>query len=288
MKQIWGLTLIVCCFSIRLFASTDSLLVGANKSSHFLDLQVGITNFAQRDFMVSPLVYEGTGIASQIAWLRTSSTTKTNACFGFSKATLYNQKQSKQYNMDVEHINAGFTRVRQLNLLNFFKLKSYIGAQLIYSSDFRTAAQFQNSTFTYNIAIEAAPVLALERIITLKPKAKNSSKKEKYIVANWQLAVPLVTAITRPNYNAIRKLRDTNSSVLNYLLRSEMIPNAEINFLNKYIAVCSNLSIDYVLKNGSRLGLIYQWSGAHFNKTYFSYGSVSNAFSISFKAKLSN
>ena len=82
---------------------------------------------------------------------------------------------------------------------------------------------------------------------------------------NWQLNVPLIGLITRPNYAGIRHF--ANGEFLSNLYR-EMEYHIEFASLNNFIMLNSQFEFWAPLGNNNKLKITYQWEGFSYYGNY--------------------
>jgi len=82
---------------------------------------------------------------------------------------------------------------------------------------------------------------------------------------NWQLNIPLIGMITRPNFAGIRQFANGEFSSN---LTSEMAHNLEFASLNNFIMLNSQFELWMPLGNNNKLKLAYQWEGFRYNQDY--------------------
>lgn len=253
----------------------------------YLITSVNVNQFSQIDNMVSPLVYKGIGAGVTAGLQRRKKERFTSFNTHWSSSKLYNNIQPKQYYAELSHVNVNLASCYLIKRFQNNKIRSYYGWQLAHQSDFRRNAQLQNSSLSYNFSTSLSPALRFEKWLSIKENNQRKLfKKQRSIRISYQLAVPLIASISRPPYNAIRILHDGSGNAYQNSVTQEVINQSKLYTLNQFIAVNSNLSLEYFLKNGTRLSIQYYWNYENFSKMNSSYKVSQSGFQLSLHTRL--
>lgn len=118
----------------------------------------------------------------------------------------------------------------------------------------RLHQQYANNTFNYEYVSSLAIAPALQRSFSLF---------DHRVDLRWQLAIPFIAAVVRPGYVSTQPLAfktEENGS-------KAFFESLELNTLNHYFHIKSQISATYHLSNGNAIRLMYLWN-------YYSYDRV--------------
>lgn len=248
---------------------------------------VGISEFAQQDYMVSPLMYSGFGTGAQAGLQCIKNKSITRFSFNWNKAILHNNLLARHYSIEATHINSFINVYYSIDKLKPAQTKSYIGWQLVQNSDFRRSSQFQNASLTYNFSCSVAPAYRIEKLYRLHENNKRWIFKKGFNLQwNYQFALPVFSALSRPNYNSIRLLRDGNGNRYENSIQKEVIDNVQFYSINKLLALDSKLEMQYLMQNGNKWALQLNLYFEKFSKPSYQYKSSFTGIFLCFYSRL--
>lgn len=254
----------------------------------YLTTSLNLIQFAQLDNMVSPLVYMGFGAGASLGLQRRKKERITSYHIHRSQANLYNDVQPKQYSSSLIHVNVNISTSYLLKKINYKNIKARLGWQLAQQSDFRRNIQLQNSSLTYNLTTTLSPVFHVEKWLSIKEnKQRKLFKNQRSMRLSYQFSMPVLAAVARPPFNAIRKLNDNSGNAYQNSLSQEVISNLKIYTSNDFIALNSKLAFEYFLKNNTRLSLQFYWNFERFNVENSAYKVSQTGFQLSVLTRLS-
>jgi hypothetical protein len=274
------ISFIILCFHGYFVGAQNNLLTNdtnhilINKKQNYLIAAVNFSEFAFKESMISPLVYHGTGIGWQLGFEKNKLHKITFINTNWSKAKLYNQLQAKQYFAALTHFNASIGTCYKTNKIPLPRCLNYLGWRVAQHSDFRRISQFQNASLSYNLSLSLAPVYLAKGKFSLKEKSKRILFKKGFNL-DWcyQISVPLISGISRPNYNAIRLLKDGSGNAYQNSVASEVMQNINVYLINKFIAFDQQVEIQIALNKSNKMALQYKWHFESFTKHHFAYSS---------------
>lgn len=130
----------------------------------------------------------------------------------------------------------------------------------------RVNEKFGNAAYMYDIWLNAGVANRLEFPFIIKTENKflffHFRQPEQHFQLNWQVNLPVLGIITRPNYSGFGNFASGGS--VNVILE-EMINNVEFVSMNKFIMVQSQIELLAPLGNNNRLRVAYQWQGFRYN-----------------------
>ena len=149
-------------------------------------------------------------------------------------------------------------------ILNYVNWKAGYLVNMEYTH--RLNDKFQNAAYTFDIWANAGVANRFEFPFSIKTERKllfiHFRNPEQNFMLSWQVNVPLLGAITRPNYSGIRHF--ANGAFFSNLFR-EMEDNLEFVSVNKFIMVQSHLELLAPLGNNNKLKIAYEWQGFRYN-----------------------
>ena len=279
----------VCNFA---FAQQDEkhfdviLLEKPLKELHLIS-SFSITQSAQLESMVSPLVYQGWNFGANLGLMRRRERNLYQLNLLYHQGKIRNQLQPAQYDATLQHVQINVSGCYRFPLPHFDYLKSYAGWQVTHQSDFRNNAQLQNASTTYNVSTSFAPVLRFEKLWQIKEnQGRKLFKKQRAIRFSYQIALPLVAGVSRPPFNAIRQIHDGRGNAFQNTLTQEVIQQYKVYSINHFLAVYSLFDIQFTMQNGNRWALQYFWNFEHFNEVNKVYKTAQAGFQLSFYTRL--
>lgn len=253
----------------------------------YLITGISFNQFAQLDHMASPLVYKGISAGGAVGLQRRKKERITMINTHWTKANLYNAYQTKQYSSTLTHLNINVSTCYLINKIRIKNIATRAGWQLSHQSDFRRNIQLQNSSLTYNFTTSGAPFFHFEKWLSItENKQRRFFKKQRSMRLSYQVAFPIIAGVSRPPYNAIRKLNDGSGNAYQNTVSNEIITNMKFYSLNRFFSLNSNLTFEYFLKNSTRISLQYLWNFENFNIENKSYKVSQTAFQISIHTRL--
>jgi hypothetical protein len=233
------------------------------------------------------LVYKGIGAGASLGLQRRKKERITSFDTYWSKANLYNDIQPKQYSSALTHVNLGVSTCYLINRIQFKNIKTRAGWQLAHQSDYRQNIQLQNASITYNFSNTLSPIIHFEKWLSIKENPQRKLfKKQRSMRLAYQLAVPLFAGVSRPPFNAIRKLHDGSGNAYENTVVQEVISNYKFYTINHFFALNSNLAFEYFLKNSTRISLQYLWNFENFKVENKAYKVSQTGFQISLHTRL--
>jgi hypothetical protein len=265
----------------------DTILLYKPAKEIYLIKNTNFNQYAQLETMASSLVYRGIGAGAMLGLQKRKNNTITSFITHWSRAKLRNNIQPKQYYAELNHININVSACYILNRFQQKKTIPYTGWQLAQQSDFRRNNQLQNSSVSYNFATSLSPFFRIEKWLSFpENKKRKLFKKQRSILLTYQLAIPLLAGVARPPFNSIRKIHDGLGNVYQNSITQEVITQYKLYTLNHFLAVYSNVELQYFIKNGNRLALQYFWNFENFNKKNSAYKVSQTGIQLSFYTRL--
>jgi hypothetical protein len=239
------------------------------KPNHYLSVAGTLTAVHYKDEVTSPLTYNTSGLP---LGLEVSYQNRFREFSGYSRIfytqQLLNTEQATYNDNPAEiFLSFQFNTSRTWNVAQFWKNR--IQYRFGYSGNFHYNHQIndrlQNSAYTFAIWLNGGLANRFEFPFTLNTEKKwwfiRFHQPQQSLRLSWQLNLPLLGVITRPNYAGIRHF--ANGEFLSNLSR-EMRDHAEFTSLHNFLLLDSQLELWAPLGNRNQLKLAYQWQGFRF------------------------
>jgi hypothetical protein len=245
-------------------------------NNSFITVGLGPVFHYSHDPMASPLIYRASGISYVQAGFRQRGLKRYRiAEFMTGSSTLYNTQsksyyyQSNQFTLKAHYEQ--YYKFKKKFLHNHVQWWPGASTDLLINNRYNPALGNSANYYDYSLSLSAAS--------RFETDFKLFKRK---IRAAWQLNLPLVTAITRPNYAGIANFVTGSSGET----MDQYTDNMRVVCLNQYFLLRSTIELYYPLGNRNMFMLSYQWQGqTYYNQTY-KLQSVYSAFMFHFIFKL--
>jgi len=285
------LLLLLFCLSLCVFAEGNSDTSAQSKANHYLNISSGLIYVHYKDYVVSPLTYNSVGF---FPFFEAELEGRKINRSGFTSLLINN----RLLNTDVASLNhTGAEEYLQLKLANsncyqltnFFQNK--VRYRLGYSANFEYNHQInlrlENAAYTFAIWVNGGVANRFEFPFAIPTEKKigfiRFRQPRQNLLLSWQVNLPLITLITRPNLSGIRHF--ANGEFINPLL-DEMADHLKVVSLNQFIEIQSQLELQLPLGNNNRLKLAYLWEGFRYNREFEKVQSTNGGFLIGLMFRL--
>jgi len=243
------------------------------KANHYLALSPTFTWTHYKDYTNSPLTYNTIGfpLGVEISYENRSRLHSGYSKIFFTNEALNTEVAPSNANPSETYLNFQFNTSRTWNVSSLWKNR--IQYKLGYAGSFEYNHQInyrlENAAYTFAIFVNGGVANRFEFPFTIKTEKKfwfiHFKQPEQRFNLNWQLNVPLIGLITRPNYAGIRHF--ANGEFLSNLYR-EMEDHIEFASLNNFIMLNSQFELWAPLGNNNKLKIAYQWEGFSYYGNY--------------------
>ncbi|MFI5135778.1 MAG: hypothetical protein ACHQD9_07995 [Chitinophagales bacterium] len=266
---------IVFCTSLLLAqqSSSDQQDVKKIKGNHYLSLSPTLTFVHYKDYVNSPLTYNTIGVP---LGLEISYENRSQNHSGYSKIFFTNEALNTKVAPSVANPSESFLTV-QFNTSRCWNLASLwndrIHYRLGYAGSFdynhQINLRLENAAYTFAIFANGGVANRFEFPFIVKTEKNfwfiHFNNPQQHFLLSWQLNVPIIGAITRPNFAGIRHF--ANGEFTSNLFR-EMGTHLQVASLNNFFMLNSQFELWAPLGNNNKLKLAYQWEGFSYYGNY--------------------
>ena len=230
-------------------SQTDSILTMS--TARYLSLGVGSTYVKLNDEHMSPLNYIGGSAYVQLGAFKRKNKTIRNLGIGASYITLGPMKDNREIDPRGQYIRLNMSYTQHWYVKSFFSetVRWYAGGKLNSHSNIRLNEQLDGAfiTFLFSNGLYASSLMEREVHSSGRP-----------VTISWQLDLPLVNHLIRPNYLNIYDFVNPEGDWLD-----ERLEDSNWRTVNSFTNIVSTVYLTYPISTTNALRLSYEWDFYH-------------------------
>lgn len=251
----------------------------------YLNAGAGIVKMSTKDQATSPLLYSGPTAMLKLEYLVHSE--KLIKTFDISGGVGYlrTDKNLASGNAAGLYFNFRFNHLHKAFQIGDEKVKGYLGGAVDFTNFSRINYKFGNALYNYEYMFSLGLAGRFELPFSYQSKdfkflGMKFHRRNRKLRLSWQMYLPVLTTIYRPNYVSILNFADPETSLVN----SENFKSG----LFTYFQFHSELELYYILHNNNMLKLSYLWEFHQYDPGYNKVQGALNGIYFSFILRLNN
>jgi len=274
-KSFFVLMQILFCSSLlhAQDSSSEKQETKKKKSNHYLALSPTVTIVHYKDYVNSPLTYNTTGepLGLEISYENRSQNHSGYSKIFFTDEALTTKQAPYVANPSESFLTVQFNTSRCWNMTSLWndRIHYKLGYAGSFDYNHEINLRLENAAYTYAIWVNGGIANRFEFPFAVKTEKKfwfiHFNNPQQNFLLSWQLNLPLIGLITRPNYAGIRHF--ANGEFTSNLFR-EMSDHLQVSSLNNFFMLNSQVELWAPLGNNNKVKLAYQWEGFSYYGNY--------------------
>lgn len=216
-------------------------------ATRYLSLGVGSAYVKINDEHMSPLNYNGGSIYAQFGAFKRKKKTIRNLTVGGTYITLGPMQDDREIDPRGEYVRLDIDYAQQWHIKSLFNktVRWYVGGKLSSHNNIRLNEQLDGAFITFQFSNGLYASSVMEREVHISKRS---------VTINWQLDLPVVNHLIRPNYLNIYDFVNPEGDWLD-----ERLDDSNWRTINSYTNIVSTISLIYPIRTTNALRLSYEW-----------------------------